>query len=284
MASGDVRQNRGRGGGGGGSVYHYDDMGRGNSMELWAWFSTYYGVNQYKDECLFVITDETCYKLVNYSTSRFNLEDITNQAWHDDERAAAEDSRAARLIRKESPAKNATWVKFHAYMIDGYMRHKKVLEEERKKQQEGWEQRQEAYRIAREAEVARLQRELEAKVNNIVELTAGSLRSDFAAAFETAEVHNQYQGDELDDVVDGYATGRGYSEEVRRPGGVKLQITLSIDLSNSMYYNRIHDAATNAFYEIGIALKQMKIENPENVHIAFFTFSDGTDGKYARVS
>jgi hypothetical protein len=287
MAKGDVRSSRGYGGRGRSSSSYrkyYDDAGRGESMTAWEWFERNYTASGFDDNFLLCIDDENCYQLVRSSTTRYGLEDITSKSWHDEDyNPADDDSRAQRIVVKHSSHKVAMWVKCHEHLVRGYERWRDKLEQERKIAQENWEDQARLMRIAREAEAAKLHRELEENVNKIIELTGGAIRSDFDAVLDVVEAHNQYIGDELEDVVEGYSSGRGYIEEVKRPGGIKLQITLSIDLSNSMYYNNICDDAILAYFEIGIALKQMKIEHPNDLFIGFFGFSGGVYGKHAGI-
>jgi hypothetical protein len=279
MPNGDVRYRSGRGGYGGGSSYSYDDEGRGSSKSAWEWFESNYTASGLADSWLMSLSDDQCYYLLKHSTMRFNLEDIANvydPDQYEPERwlmyVQASDSRARRMIKAKSPRKDGIWVEFYTHLVKGYINKKLVLEQVQRKRDEEYNQRWEKERKAREAEVAKLNREAADTVNKNVELVTGAIASDFATAFDVFELSGRDAGDYLDDVVDGYTTGYGFSEEVRRPGGVKLQITLTLDCTNSMYYNGVHMDAAIAFRDMGLTLKQLHAEHPNDLYVAFFKF------------
>jgi len=112
-------------------------------------------------------------------------------------------------------------------------------------------------------------------------LTAGALQSDFHQALTWKEVYGQPEGEWLDDPVAAYTTGLGFGEEVTAATDVKLQITLSLDVSNSMWNNRIAAAAVQAFIEIGMALQELQAQYPTNVYIQTFVFCLYSEGKRA---
>lgn len=273
MPAGDYRSRRSSGGGrGGGSSSFYDDEGRGNSKDIWVWFSTSYSNNNFSDSWLFSITDEMCYRLIDYSRMRFNLEDIMDYN-------ANHDSRAKRLINEHSKL----WENWHIYVHEGHKRHKekmRIANEEASKKWELESKRREAVRMEL----------VEEQTNQYLaerELTAGALQSDLDAAWKLQESYGMLQGEFIDDIVGAGYHGDGFGEEIRQRSGIKLQITLSLDCSNSMYYNRISQIAKKAFRTVGLAMKKMQEEAdqmyPGCLFTKFFLFSLGYEGKSVNV-
>lgn len=105
------------------------------------------------------------------------------------------------------------------------------------------------------------------------ELTAGMLRSDFHDAVALRERYGQVNGDWLDDPVSAYVAGTGFAEEVRVSAGVKLQVTLSLDMSSSMWNNKIAGTAVKAYITIGLALHDLETEFPGSVFTESFLFA-----------
>lgn len=151
------------------------------------------------------------------------------------------------------------------------------VERVRVDQDAGRKERQDAYVAKRE----KYREEKTSKILDDAELTAGLLRSDFADVFRWREVYGQRDGDWLDDPVAAYATGYGFGEEVRERSGIKLQVTVSIDLSNSMKYNGINEVAVDAFCTIYLSMKSLQQEHPGDLYIAPFEFSGGETGRHA---
>lgn len=110
-------------------------------------------------------------------------------------------------------------------------------------------------------------------------LMLGSLESETIKVFYRTERDNLTQGDFLDDPVDSYFRSGGWSEEVKESGGFKLQVTASLDVSNSMWYNQIADSAIRAFQELVLALRMLKEQHPDNVEYSAWMFCKGQDGK-----
>lgn len=146
-------------------------------------------------------------------------------------------------------------------------------EEDRKAREE----RAVAYEVRR----LKIRAEKTSEIRKDVEMTAGMLHSDFAEVFKWSEKYGLRDGDWLDDPVAAYATGYGFGEEVKERSGVKLQVTVSIDLSNSMVHNDINRIAVDAFRTIYLSMKSLQQEHPGDLYVAPFTFSSGKDGRRA---
>lgn len=289
MAKGDVKSYRGRGGWGGGGGYDYDDEGRGASKSVWENFRDDFEASGYECSWLFTIEHRRCYNIITKTTWRYNVADGP-QYW--DRRQAygfnladklcEDDSRIARLVKKKCG--EDTWLKFYHHLLDGYEKRNEELKEERKNQERKYaDQRREWKEQEAEREAERV-KELEAhnaQLSKEVELVTGAIRSEFNTAFSSEESFYQRQGDYLDDVVAGHTSGYGFSEEVRAASGIKLQITVSLDLSNSNYYNKVHTAAAEAFRNICLSLEALKQEHSGSLDAAYFIFAIGEDGKAA---
>lgn len=111
------------------------------------------------------------------------------------------------------------------------------------------------------------------------QLTAGMIGSDFHQAFALKEAYGRDDGDWLDDPVAAYCGGSGFGEEIKVQAGIKLQVTVSLDMSNSMWNNVIANDAIRAFIEIGLALEDIQTQYPGSMHTAAFTFASGEQGK-----
>jgi len=280
MPAGDVRHSRYRGGGGGGS-YDYDDEGRGASKMVWEWFERNFRDNDYNDEWLFSIDIEKCEWLVRWSTMRYGLEDITGRR-----NGQYEDSRASRLVIKKQD--KDTWIKFNDYLWEQRDRY---VEQERQRAAERntkWQEERVIEGERREAEAAKIERNDIEQVSKIVESTAGLFRSEIDQAF-THRDRVGYDGDWIEDVVDTYIDGSGFGYEQKQAVGVKIQITVSLDLSNSMYYNKIATPAAEAFRDIALTMRQLKFEHPGDLFVEAFTFAgnntwdeDDTAGRIVR--
>lgn len=282
MAKGDVRSYRGRGGGMGGGSW-YDDEGRGASKELWKWFKAAWMLAEYSREWLFNLEDKDYYRLVDDSTTRYNLLDICH-LWatkEEEERIGRKtDSRARRLVEKKHD--EDTWYRFHTAMVEGYERHLAEMERRNREFRNKYlEDRQKAAEEREAQRVVVLQEDRE-HIAQEVELTAGALRSDVHQAVSMKEIYDRDEGEWIDDPVTAYQTGYGFGDEIKERGGIKLQVTVSLDLSNSMWYNNIALAAANAFREIGMSLLQLEEEHQGDLFVEFFTFSQDSWEKRGR--
>ena len=137
--------------------------------------------------------------------------------------------------------------------------------------------RSEKRKAARIAKVA----DQSAAYKQHADLTAGMLRSDVHQAIAYKEKYGLDDGDWLDDAVAAYS-GKGWAgQEVAHAIGVKLQITLSLDVSNSMWHNGIASDAVKSFIELGLALKQLQAECVGSVYTQAFLFAKDENGKVA---
>lgn len=293
MAKGDVKSVASKSSGRAYSYGHttvrtYNDEGRGTSEDIWEQFEkAVKGMGEVGKVWMFQIDDAGCNRLVRYSTYRYGLMDILRYMSDRDNADYAgfvtrDDSRAKRLVVAQYGLE--TWIEFHRYVCDGNDRHHAKQEEEQKQRNEQmaahWKQMEEE----REAEKVKIEEADHLAVAKSIELVIGAIQADFAEVFGSAEIYHQVEGDWLDDAVDAYRTGMGFGVEHRTPDQIKLQVTVSLDLSNSMYYNRIHKAASVAFREIGMALNELKEMYAGSLYTAYFTFSeDGwSEGKGKR--
>ena len=288
MARGDVKTSRSRGySGGGGSYTEYDDEGRGRSKIMWEAFQRNFELNGYNCNWLFGEKWQPLdgYQHITYTTYRYNVADgprywhshesydMTQEQW--ERRLVEEDSRMARLIKQKCGDK--VWLAFYKSLLDLYNEHKKELERNQAERNVYWNLQQSAER-AKQIVVKR--EETEAILKD-VELVAGALRSDFEEALRYREAYGLRDGDWLDDPVEAVTVGYGFGEEIRERAGVRLQVTVSLDMSNSMRYNNIAGSAVLVFRDLFLALKGLQEENESDMFTAAFTFSDGDDGKGA---
>jgi hypothetical protein len=294
MAKGDVRSvasPRGHRSGSYGYTrsYSHRDTTLTASQTVWEWFKSGWDSTSNKKGWMYSIDDEDCYRLVRYSTYRYGLMDILRRFNEDElgtvayvEYVKNDDSRAKRLIDHEFGSDE--FVSWHRYVSGGYKRHSALLDEHQRKEREQYEATWKTEQEERLAKKALLEQGDLNSIQKAVELSTGMIRSDFASAFSLVEAHNQNYGTYIDDAVDAITTGYGMGDEIRSPHGIKLQITVSLDLSNSMYYNHVHVAAANAFREIGTSLEMLKEEYPDDVHIAFFTFSEDDYNRHGKLA
>lgn len=274
MAKGDVKPTKMRGSSGswGGSYdYHYDDEGRGASKSIWEWFVDEWTAADFAEEWLYERPDNEYYNLLKNSTHRYNLMDIAFH-WEPGYRLPYDDTRAHRLVVKKQS--EATWLLFHKLMVEGYNRQKELMEKRRQERAQAWEGEQAAYQAQREAERAVIEREDWKEIMNTVEPTVGLFTSEINNVFVPVQKIDADEGDFIDSVVDVYQNGTGWGYEAEKAVGTKLQVTVSLDLSNSMYYNGIHRIAAQTFRDIAIVLENMRSTYQDDLYTAYFTFSD----------
>lgn len=304
MAKGDTKHSRARRGGYG-RYYHYDDEGRGDSKWLYDEFEAYFARSEYSEDWLmgtkvagvdpvlhhlftdsqinrffsrerqslmdFGLYDGRVHCYVQNMRPRYNVHDW---AWEKFTDSDDNDGRVRRLVVKKLGLE--VWRKFQARALDV---HENIDEKRKAEQTERADKDAEAQsvfvaeRIKRDQDVVRA-------VKKDTELIAGAIRSEFNQAFSIKETYQQKEGDWLDDPVEGVRTGYGFGEEVRRPSGIKLQVTVSLDLSNSMDHNLVSGVASEAFRDIYLALEQLKEEHLDDLFICAFTFAnDGYQDK-----
>lgn len=276
MARGDVRPivSNHRGGGYSRSRTErtHDDEGRGRSNDVWEWFQRNFLDNQTKDAkfaWLMDLDDDMCYQLVKVSTMRYGLMDITfvwSPGWSEES-----DTRAHRLVIKHLD--EAKWCAFHVHLIDGYNREKNQREMAEHARDEERRGRWAAYEAQQEAKRITVEREDWEAIHETVDFTAGTLSSELNQSF-THDDAVGYSGEWIEDAVDTYQDGSGFGYDTKKASGIKLQITLSLDLSNSMYYNGINKVAATSFRDLGLTLRRLKAEYPDDLYVSFYTFSE----------
>jgi len=152
------------------------------------------------------------------------------------------------------------------------------IEAEHNRSCEAFAERQRQYRKHSLARTAAQTQEL----RDGARLTRGMLESDMYQTFRNRIVCDCDEGDYLDDPAAAYITGAGWCEERRERTGVKLQITLSLDVSNSMWNNNIAKTAAVAFIHSMMALGELAEEFGDNLHTNGFLFAMDEHGKSAR--
>lgn len=149
---------------------------------------------------------------------------------------------------------------------------------EEKEREAKWQHQQMIY--AEEAK-ARQQAEYEQKqeIVNAAQLVLGSLQSETSQVFQRRERYELDQGDYLEDPVSSRLRSGGWVEDTTRKAGFKLQLTISLDVSNSNWYNRVAAPAIRAFQELVLAARALKNEHPDDVIYSAWLFSKDRDGK-----
>ena len=281
MAYGDTRSTRGRSGGGG-SSNEYNDEGRGYSSDMYEKFTRRFDGNcaNLFDET--VLTASFIESLIQWTTYRYNVHDfvegINYQAYTKVSDFDNGDGRIKRDITKICD--DATWKKFLARVL--------AIKDERAERlwmsnigsaiysgirEEVWradDEKRKAIQLTRQEEEV-------AEYRKNADLTVGALHSDFEASFKIQEQYGQREGDWLDDPVSAYLTGYGFGEETRQAAGVKFQVTLSLDLSNSMRHNGVHEKAREVAINLQMAFEQLVAQYPDQIYFGSFLFSYDID-------
>lgn len=278
MARGD-KKSSGRGGySGGGSSYSYNDAGRGNSKNHYEVFLRGWERAGYARIWLEGgedgLGDTTLYNVCYHTTYRYTVHDWATHRFDDPE---GNDGRVRRLVIQKCDL--AAWRKLQARAKDVYDKAMKELEARRAER----EQQGEIYRASFQAEQLKRKEELRLQARNNANLVAGSFRSDFHDAFTYRDSYGHREGDWLEDPVDAVANRAGFGVEEERATGLKVQITVSIDRSNSMAHNRAANGerfskvAGSMYRDLWLALEQMKREFPDSLFIGAFEFAFDTD-------
>lgn len=281
MARGDVKYSGGGGRGGGGSA-GYDDEGRGTSKAIYERFVA--GYTQAKFDCKWLFALPVHDSSWNAVSLQRLFEDTTyRHNLYDGLRKNVDlDSRVRRLVEKHCGAD--VWKSWHADSLMRYNAWLAELKERQRLERIAYDERQVAIREveAREAERVRIE-EFEA-MNSTVELIAGTLNSDMYEVMLRRDVVGLPEGDWIDDVTTAYMGLGGFAEEEHHysSGGINVQITLSLDCSNSMQYNHINEQALRVFVESGMSLKRLRQDYPDAVSFSAYEFSGSSDGKYSK--
>lgn len=290
MARGDMKSSRSTGsrgrGSSGGYSYSYNDQGRGTSKTLFEEFESFFTAsgfssswllnnNKESDLCI-SLYDERLYLYVHDMTWRFNIHDWAQVKFNDTD---LNDGRVRRLVCGKCGVEIWQQLQTRARLI--WERKEKEAQERAAERAAEWEQQRASFA----AEQIKRNEELRAGIQNDVRMITGAISSEFNQSFAAHYIHDYDEGD-LDDVVSGYSDGHGFEYETQQAHGIKLQITLSLDCSNSMYYNHLSEPARKTFQDVWLALSAMKEEHPDDLFISLFTFArdgyDGGKGKLAR--
>lgn len=287
MAKGDTKSSRSSWGGGGGYSYSYDDEGRGASKNYWEAFEKRFASSGFSSDWLTGVTesisflpldDKFLYNCVHNMTERYTLHDW---AWRKFEDSDTNDGRVRRIVIKHCGLEHWKLLQTRARRV-----WEETQEEIRRRNQERSDEHEANYKAAFEARKIKREEEVRQLMHN-TDAVVGMLRTEFDTAFDYQEVYGRREGEWIDDPVSLYHDGRGYGYEESKAVGTKLQITVSLDLSNSMYYNRVAIDAANAFRDTYLALEQLQAEHQSDLFIGAFTFSEdgyqsGETGRIAR--
>lgn len=168
------------------------------------------------------------------------------RSWEAQQRRQRKAAENARLEHERFLAKLKAEGKLEAY-----------LESERlKKQAEDARQQQLVLEQKERQQAERLQLSAEGR------LMAGSLQTEFATAIGWRERYGQSEGDWLDDPVEALISGYGFAEEVRTSRGIKMQVNLCLDCSNSMVHNNLASIAQDTIRNMYVGLKMASDQLP----------------------
>lgn len=275
MARGDVRSaSYGRGGSGSGS--YYDDRGRGRSRGYWEEFEFKFTNSGYSSDWLLGAgyDDSTLFNHVTGMTYRFNLHDWAFKKYEDSD---DNDGRVRRLVVAKCGLD--TWEKLQG-------RAKAVNERVMQEREVRNAERAAEYALERaafEAQQIKTNQEEWEKIKQHSDFMVGGLLTEMNLVQDRRESHGRDEGYEIEDIVTAYTTGYGFVEDISTPTGIKLQVTVSLDCSNSMVHNyvtvgdtrmKLGDFASKVFLNLNIVLDQMKHEYGEDFYFAAFEFSD----------
>lgn len=179
-----------------------------------------------------------------------------------------------RQLREDAKAEKERERKLAKMRGDGTL--DAYLEMERQKEQAEQErQNQLVLKRAEKRDQTRLELSSDAR------LMAGSLQTEFAQAIGWRERYSQAEGDWLDDPVAAMTTGYGFGEEVRTSRGIKLQVHLCLDCSNSMYHNELAEVSKEAVKNLYLAMRMASQQLPDNSLVCnVWCWARDTDGKF----
>ena len=244
-------------------------MANRKSKSLWERFEERFSETP-TEEFLLAIGEQTCYEYLYLSTVRYNLMDFAYKSWHpgwDEHR----DTRAHRLVSKK--LSEEAWDRFYEHMVQCYDRVDEKLKKQRTEDAEARSGKHEAYMAQQKAERIRVAEEDWDKIQDNVRMTSGLFLSDLHATFQPEEAIGS-AGDFIHDPVDALMGGdSGWAYDKQKAVGTKLQITLSLDLSNSMVYNRCHVEAAHTFRDLGMLLKALQATYQDSLFVSFYEFS-----------
>jgi hypothetical protein len=156
----------------------------------------------------------------------------------------------------------------------------KVEQEEQAKKES--EARWERYRQEQaETEEAQKREDITLKEQIVynADLMLGALQSETSEVFRRRERDNLDTGDLLDDPVSSRLRSGGWADEYNQRAGFKLQISVSLDVSNSNWYNKVAEPAIRAFQELVLTVRNLHEEHPNDVVYSAWLFAKNRDGK-----
>lgn len=111
-------------------------------------------------------------------------------------------------------------------------------------------------------------------------LMAGFIHSEIATAVSWKETYGHQEGDWLDDPVAALTGQGGFGEEVSKSTGIKLQIHLCLDCSNSMVHNRVDQVSVEVMRTMYLALDQASKQLPTgSLTVHMWKWALDEDGK-----
>lgn len=153
-----------------------------------------------------------------------------------------------------------------------------AAEQRRIEREQRWQEYQaEQAREAERREQEEAQQKLDILANS--QLMLGSLQSETSEVFRRSERYELDTGDYLEDPVSSRLRSGGWIEDTHKRAGFRLQLSISLDVSNSNWYNGVAPHAIRAFQEIVLAARALKEEQPESVVYSAWLFSKNRDGK-----
>jgi len=190
----------------------------------------------------------------------------------DERRWRAQQRREAERQRKEAAKRKA--------MLDGMGTEERQAfldaEQERK-------DREDAEAAARQERYKAQRIELREQMADEARSTAGYLQSELAAAIGWKDAHGCDDGDWIDDPVAAMMGDGGFGEEVRTSKGIKLQVNICLDISNSMYHNGLADIAVETVRTLYLSLYTASRELPDDsLVVNLWTWAGGETGKGVR--
>jgi len=112
------------------------------------------------------------------------------------------------------------------------------------------------------------------------QLIGGYVESEIASAIKRRPTYGLQEGDWLEDPVACVTGQYGFAEEKAVSTGIKLQIHICLDISNSMYHNGLHNVAVDAARNLYLALDTASKTLPGNsLQVHLWTWAGGEDGK-----
>jgi len=172
------------------------------------------------------------------------------------------------------------WNRIVAMLPDGELEILKArIDEDRNEKLEKAKAKQQQYAEAGEERKMRQVEQKQRKVDDS-RLIAGYLHSELAIATRRKEAYGRYDGEWLDDPVAALIGQGGFGEEVSESVGIKLEINLALDCSNSMVRNGLTEVAVNVMRTLYLALDIVAKDLPDGtLTVVPWLWAKGEDGK-----